>query len=70
MSEFKKSFPARKKIALDNRKLTLTTKCPTAEDESAKQKKDTNIWPKDTGDITGKRDLTSGGEVCTFEIDF
>ena len=31
MSELKKSFPARKKIALDNRKLTLTTKCPTAE---------------------------------------
>ncbi len=30
----------------------------------------TNMWPKGTGDITGKRDLTSGGEVRTLEIEF
>lgn len=30
----------------------------------------TNMWPKGTGDITGKRDLTTGGDVRQLEIEF
>jgi hypothetical protein len=30
----------------------------------------TNMYPKLTGDITGKRDLTAGGENSEFTIDF
>jgi hypothetical protein len=30
----------------------------------------TNIFPKGTGDITAKRDLTTGGEILTLSIDF
>lgn len=30
----------------------------------------TNMWPKGTGDITGKRDLTSPGEMKLMNIEF